>query len=184
MINRTVQQASHDLVFIGDSLIADNNWQARMPFCTIHNYGVPGATTDDLLSSLANLGDRVPSPAAILIMIGTNDLLSGKIGFVDTIRQVVIQLSQNFPTAEIIVTSLLPMQLSSPNIEAIQWINEDIKTMTMQTGSCFLDIFAKFTLAGDGLFQEDGVHLTSRAYDIWTKSLLEHVAFLLENDED
>lgn len=184
MIIRPVQQASHDLLFIGDSLIADNNWQARMPFCTVHNCGVPGATTDDLLASLASLGDRVPSPAAILIMIGTNDLLSGRIGFVDTIRQVVIQLSQTFPTAEIIVTSLLPMQLSSPNREAIQWINEDIKTMTMQTGSCFLDIFTKFTQAGEGLFQDDGVHLTNRAYDIWTKSLLEHVAFLLENDED
>lgn len=181
---RTGQQASHDLVFIGDSLIADNNWQGRMPFCTVHNFGVPGATTSDLLASLASLGNRVPSPAAILIMIGTNDLLSGKTGFVDTIRQVVIQLSQTFPTAEIIVTSLLPMQLSSPNRESIQWVNEEIKTMTMQTGSCFLDIFTKFTQAGDGLFQNDGVHLTGRAYDIWTKSLLEHVAFLLENDED
>jgi lysophospholipase L1-like esterase len=184
MIIRSALQTRHDFIFLGDSLVADYDWQPRLPFCTIHNLGVPGASTDDLLSSLPGLADRFPAPSAILIMIGTNDLLSGKIGFVETIRQIVIQLSQSFPTAEIIVTSLLPMQLSSPNTEAVQWINEDIRTMTMQTGSCYLDIHSKLSRAGDGLFQDDGVHLTDRAYDIWTKSLIEHVAFLLENDED
>ncbi len=184
MIPRSASQRRHDFIFLGDSLVADYDWQPRLPFCTIHNLGVPGAGSDDLLSSLPGLADRFPTPAAILIMIGTNDLLSGKTDFVDTIRQIVIHLSQGFPTAEIIVTSLLPMQLPSPITEAVQSINEDIRTMTMQTGSCYLDIHGKFNRAGDGIFQGDGVHLTGRAYEIWTKSLIEHVAFLLENDED
>ena len=184
MIPRSAAQRRHDFIFLGDSLVADFDWQPRLPFCTTHNLGVPGAGTDDLLSSLPGLADRFSAPAAILIMIGTNDLLSGKTDVVDTIRQIVIQLSQVFPTAEIIVTSLLPMQLPDPVSEAVQVINEDLRTMTMQTGSCFLDIHGKFSRAGDGLFQADGVHLTGRAYEIWTKSLIEHVAFLLENDED
>jgi len=45
-------------------------------------------------------------------MIGTNDALDGQFDFVDGLRRIVIQLSREFPTAEIIVTSLLPMRLS------------------------------------------------------------------------
>jgi len=32
------------------------------------------------------------------------------------------------------------------------------------------------------IFQEDGVHLTAAAYEIWTRALLEHIAFLVEDD--
>ncbi len=36
-------------VFIGNSLVADFDWQARMPFFDVTNLGIPGETTQDLL---------------------------------------------------------------------------------------------------------------------------------------
>lgn len=174
--------ATNSFLFLGDSLVADNNWQPRMPFCTVHNCGVPGATAQNLLDSLPVLRRRVPSPLAILIMVGTNDILAERYDFVDTIRQVVIQLSKDFPTAELIVTSLLPMKLPFLAEDTIARLNDHIEAVTMQTGCTFLDIYNKFNNSDADLFQEDAIHLTRRAYDLWTKTLLEHVSFLIEND--
>ena len=184
MFTRTSQAATDSFLFLGDSLVADNNWQRRIPFCKVFNYGVPGATADDLLASLPDLSGRVDPPAAILIMIGTNDALVGHFEFVDCLRRIVIQLSRDFPTAEIIVTNLLPMRLSFPGNAEIATINDEIRTMTIQTGSCYLDICTRFTHSDADLFQEDGVHLTPQAYEIWTRTLLEHVAFLIEGDDE
>ena len=154
-----------------------------MPFCTVHNCGVPGSTTQDLLDSLPALSRRVPSPLAILVMIGTNDILVERYAFVDTLRQIIIQLSQDFPATEIIVTSLLPMQLPFLAEDTIARLNNHIEAVTMQTGCCYLDVHKKFLQSQDvELFQEDGVHLTHRAYELWTRTLLEHVSLILEND--
>ncbi|HSO08845.1 MAG TPA: GDSL-type esterase/lipase family protein, partial [Desulfoprunum sp.] len=119
MFARTSQAATSSFLFLGDSLIADNNWQRRIPFWKVLNLGVPGATVDDLLASLPGLRGRVDSPAVILIMIGTNDALGGQFEFIGDLRRIVVQLNRDFPTAEIIVTSLLPMRLSFPGIAEI-----------------------------------------------------------------
>lgn len=174
---------TNSFLFLGDSLVADNNWQPRMPFCTVHNCGVPGSTAQDLLESLPALSRRVPSPMAILVMIGTNDILAERYAFVDTIRQIIIHLSRDFPAAEVIVTSLLPMRLPFLAEDTIARLNDHIEAVTMQTGCCFLDIHKKFLQAKDlELFQEDGVHITRRAYELWTRTLLEHISLLLDND--
>lgn len=174
---------TNSFLFLGDSLVADNNWQPRIPFCTVHNCGVSGSTAQDLLDSLPTVSSRVPSPLAILVMIGTNDVLAERYTFVDTIRQIIIQLSKDFPAAEVIVTSLLPMKLPFLAEDTIAQLNNHIEKITTQTGCCYLDMHKKFLQAGDiGLFHEDGVHITRRAYELWTRTLLEHVSLLLEND--
>ena len=155
-----------------------------MSFCTVHNCGVSGSTAQDLLDSLPELCRRIPSPLAILITIGTNDALAQRYDFVDTIRQIIIQISKDFPTAEILITSLLPMKLPFLAEDTIVRLNSEIETVSIQTGCCYLDIYKKFLQAKDlELFQEDGVHLTRRAYEIWTRTLLEHMSLLLENDD-
>ncbi len=181
----TTQSGSttNSFLFLGDSLVADNNWQPRMPFCTAHNCGVSGSTAQDLLDSLPALSRRVPSPLAILVMIGTNDVLAERYTFVDTLRQIIIQLSKDFPTTEVIITSLLPMKLPFLAEDTVAQLNNQIEQITIQTGCCYLDIHKKFLQARDiELFHEDGVHITRRAYELWTRTLLEHVSLLLEND--
>jgi lysophospholipase L1-like esterase len=182
MTTQNGQIAANSFLFLGDSLVADNNWQPRMPFCTVHNCGVPGATTRDLLDSLPALRRRVPRPRGIVVMIGTNDVLAERYDFVDTIREIIIKLSMDFPTAEIIVTSILPMKLSFLAGNTIARLNDHIEATTMQTSCCYLDLYSKFTNSEADLFQADGIHLTRRAYELWTRTLLEHVSYLLEND--
>lgn len=170
------------LLFLGDSLVADYNWQAHMSACKVENFGVPGATAEDLLASLPTVKAKTQNPEVIVIMIGTNDLLSGNNDFHASLKNILIELSNDYPTAEILVTSLLPMLLPHLPENAISSLNAHIEALTMVTGSCFLDIHKRFAGSDKQLFQEDGVHLTDAAYAIWTRSLIEHLAFLIEND--
>ena len=170
-------------LFLGDSLVADNNWQLRIPFCKVYNCAVSGSTSQDLLDSLPETARRVPVPAAVLIMVGTNDILAERYAFVDTIRKIIVQVSTIFPSAEIIITSLLPMNLPFLAEDTISRLNDHIEAVTIQTGCCYLDVHKKFLQSKDrDLFQDDGVHLTAQAYEIWTRTLLEHVSLLIEND--
>lgn len=155
-----------------------------MSFCTVHNCGVSGSTAQDLLDSLPKLSSRVPSPSAVLIMTGTNDILAERYSFIDTIRQIIVQISKYFPTAEILITSILPMKLPFLAEDTIPLINSQIEEVSIQTGCCYLDLHKKFAQAQDlELFQDDGVHLTRRGYELWTRILLEHVSLLLEEND-
>ena len=171
------------ILFLGDSLVADNDWQARMPFFKVDNLGVPGATATDLLASLPAIKTRATGADVIILMIGTNDLLGGNDDYLTQLKDILIQLSHDHPTAEILVNSLLPMDLPHLPDNAVSSLNTHIEAMTMRTGCCFLDMHKRFVNSEKQLFQEDGVHLTAAAYAIWERSLLEHIAFLVENDD-
>ncbi len=170
------------ILILGDSLVADHDWQACMPFFKVDNLGVPGATATDLLASLPDIITWIASSDVIVVMIGTNDLLLGNDNFVTQLKNILIQLSHNCPTAEILVTSLLPMDLPNLPHNSVVSLNTRVEAITMRTGCCFLDIHKRFVGSDKKLFQEDGVHLTTTAYALWERALLEHIAFLVEND--
>jgi hypothetical protein len=54
--------------------------------------------------------------------------------------------------------------------------------MTGQTGSCYLGNFDIRAEKGESIFKQDGINLTSEAYDRWARSILEYVSFLFEDD--
>ena len=170
------------ILFLGDSLVADYDWQSRMPSYKVTNLGVPGALTADLLSSLPDIKQQVKYADVILLMVGTNDLLSGNFEFINTLKKIFVQLSHDFPTAEVLVNSLFPMELPHMSDYTIANLNSHIEALTMQTGCCFLDTHSRFSDSDQMIFQEDGVHITETAYEIWARALLEHIAFLIEND--
>ncbi len=168
-------------LFLGDSLIADFNWQERMHHFDIINSGVPGETTQGLLNRLPAIMDSVKNPELIFLMIGTNNLIIEDYSFIESLRKIIVKLTTRYPTAEVITNSLLPCQLPWLNMETLQKLNKMIEPMTQQTGSCYLDMFTKFKPTSD-YFQSDGIHLTPKAYDLWSKGILEYVSFLIEDD--
>lgn len=170
------------ILLLGDSLVADYDWQVRMPSYKVINLGVPGAMASDLLTSLPNIKQQVKYADVIMITVGTNDVLSGNFEFINTLKKIFVQLSHDFPTAEILVNSLFPMELPHMSDYTIPNLNSHIEAFSMQTGCCFLDTHRRFSDSDQPLFQEDGVHITEAAYEIWARALLEHIAFLIEND--
>jgi lysophospholipase L1-like esterase len=170
------------ILLLGDSLVAEYDWQSRMPSYKVINLGVPGLMTSDLLASLPEIKQQVQFADIILVMVGTNDLLSGNFEFINTLKQIFVQLSHDFSTAEILVSSLFPMKLPHMSDYTIDNLNSHIEAFTMQTGCCFLDIHSRLSDSNEPIFQGDGVHLTDAAYEIWARTLLEHIAFLIEDD--
>jgi lysophospholipase L1-like esterase len=169
-----------NFLFLGDSLIADFDWQTRMHHFKVLNYGMPGETVQGLLNRIPSISAEIDAPELILVMIGSNNLIIEDYSFLEPLRQITIQLTSRYPTAEVITNSLLPCQLPWVSMDKLQQINRSIKAMTQQTGSCYLDMFSKFKPKSD-FFQNDGIHLTPTAYELWSKSILEFVAFLIED---
>lgn len=167
---------------LGDSLVAGYSWQQRIPKFTIKNCGVPGATTHELLSSLPKLKTYYSSARMIMVMIGTNDLVMENYAFIEDLKKIIIFLTRNFPGSELLVNSLLPMHLPHLGKDTIPRINNLIADICGNTGSCYVDVHSRFLQGGGKFFQADGVHLTIEGYELWARTVLEHIAFLLEND--
>lgn len=170
------------ILLIGDSLVADHDWQPRMPGYQVTNYGIPGLIATELLASLPGIKKKAGYADVILVMIGTNDLLSGNFDFVNTVKEIIVQIHKLYPTAELIINSLLPIELPGLPHTKVDGLNVQLEALTVQTGSCFLNTHSRFLDSDKQLFQADGVHLTDTAYEIWCRSLLEYIAFLVEDD--
>ncbi len=178
-INSTMMKK---VLLLGDSLVADNDWQRRMPKYQTYNFGTPGEMTADLLSYLPDIKDQQHQADVIMLMIGTNDLLVGNFEFIHALKKIVVQINELYPRAELLLCSILPMQLPHLPYNTVSSLNSHIEALTMQTGCCFLNIHERCSNSDKEIFQFDGVHLTEEAYEIWTRTLLEHIAFLIEDD--
>lgn len=173
----------YKILLLGDSLVADYDWQSHLSVYQVYNYGVPGATSADLLASLPGIKEKLDSVDVIMVMIGTNDLLSGREEEIETnLRAALIRLRHDFPGAEVVVNSILPMDLPHLPADSVPDLNSRMEELSKQTGCCFLNTYRRFVDSRKQLFQEDGVHLTPAAYSLWARGFLEHLAFLIDND--
>ncbi|MBM9606550.1 hypothetical protein [Desulfopila inferna] len=178
----TRHRAQGTFLFLGDNFIVDFDWQKRMPFFQVHSYGVPREEVQGLLKRLQQIEERVATPDIILIMTGINNVIAEDYTFVDQIRRIVIRLSNTYPDAEIIVNSLPNIRISFLVDRAIYHLNADINKMTRQTGCCYLGNFAGLAEQDADIFEKDGIMLTPKTYDRWARSILEYVAFLVEEN--
>lgn len=169
------------LLFLGDSLLADFNWQERITLFEVLNFSAFGETAQGLLNRLPSVQDQVANPQIILIMTGNNNLLMEDYSYIDSIRQIVVQLSHTYPSAEIILNSLFPLQLPWLNLDEVKRLNREMEELSLKSGCCFLNLYDKFNGRPE-LFQADGIHFTGAGYNLWAKSILEYIAFLLEDD--
>lgn len=176
------QNVDTTFLMAGDSLVAGYAWQQRIPQFRIRNFGVPGATTRELLESLPWLSKQCNSARLIMVMIGTNDVYMENYAFLADLKEVVIGLNRYYPTTELLVNSLLPMQLPHLGPKAITSVNRQIELICQESGSCYIDVYSRFLQSDADLFQVDGVHLTNEGYEVWARTLLEHIAFIVESD--
>lgn len=170
------------VLLIGDSLVASNDWQNRLASCQVTNFGMPGAMTSDIFNSLDDVKDQCPHADIIMLMGGTNDILTGNFDFIHTLRKICVSLCKHYPSAEVLITSILPMDLPHLPYNTISNLNCHIEALTMQIGCCYLDIHTRLKDLTIPIFTDDGVHVTKKTYEIWSRTLLEHIAFLIEDD--
>jgi hexosaminidase len=162
-----------DLVFLGDSLTMRNNWSEFKA----SNMGIDGDTTAGILSRM----HLAAQAKTIVLMIGVNDILN---------QTPLVRIQSNYTKIlrkfsrdqKIYVLSLLPVidatQTQKINQE-IKTINKWLQTQTKEYGYEYINLYPEFLDTNKkGLKDDltnDGIHLTSKAYRLWSRILKERL---------
>lgn len=138
------------------------------------NQGISGENSTQILNRLEALSKTRPD--TIYVMAGTNDLRQGVRDEVilDNIRQIVTRLRQNHPEAQVVVESILPTRLSAISNDRIRNLNQQIAAIAKEQQAGYLNLNALFA-DSQGLMRQDlttdGIHLSSRGYEVWQDAL-------------
>lgn len=168
------QGSNHLNILVGDSL---SMWFPPHLLPRHHfwlNQGISGENSGQIRDRLHFFAQTRPS--TIYVMAGTNDLRQRKSDAVilKNISAIVQHLKQNHPQGTIVVQSILPTRNTTISNDRIRRLNRNIATIARQEGGVFLDVHSFFT-DEDGELQStlttDGIHLSSKGYEVW-RSLL------------
>jgi lysophospholipase L1-like esterase len=166
-----------DLVFIGDSLVEFFDWASRFRAHRAHNMGRAGETVEGLLARLGREIEGWPSPDYVFIMSGANNVAMEETGFVAEYREIIKRIKEEFPGARVYVHSLLPTLLPWVAPETIRQVNGRLRELARETGAGYLDVHSLFLEAGvRGCLVEDGVHVSAKGYEVWSRAVEEVIA--------
>lgn len=163
---------SRVVVFYGDSITCDGNFDELFPDLRIVNLGVYGDTIDDLLRRVPEV--RAENPKKIFLLGGINSLQPDNVE--DCLRayaELLDALRTACPRAELIVQSVLPigteLDRNGKINEAVRRFNEGIQDLAEQKGITFVNLYAAYEKDGflDPTLTRDGVHLNFNAYGPW-----------------
>jgi lysophospholipase L1-like esterase len=131
--------------------------------------GRPGARINDLRQNIASWLKASEDPDVILLNIGTNDFYNGSsvAAALDSIRNLIVDLSSLRPHAKIIVSSLLPRTDTVERMQLHESFNEALPAMVSEQAALgrqvsFADIHAAVS---PEYLSADGVHPTLAGYD-------------------
>ncbi len=167
------------VVFLGDSITAGGLWECWFPELPTCNRGINGDTTEDVAR---RLGSAINEPAAVSLLIGTNDLhgsrrLHDLDGIARRARDIVAGIRRRAPETTVILNSVLPR---TPHFAPrIQSLNERYRQVAAETDSTYLDLWPALADARGALRREytvDNLHLTPPGYRAWSDVLRPHLA--------
>lgn len=167
------------LVFIGDSLTEFFDWQDRFRDFQVTNLGISGETVEGLLSRLDLITSSIDNPDVIFIMSGINNIAMEDYEIIDTYKKIIERLSNKFNPSTIVIQGILPVYLPWIDNNVIKKINDSLKRLADDFKVEYLDTYSLFIdpkgiVIRDYLL-DDGVHLSNKGYDVWTKRLDEYL---------
>lgn len=172
------EKSSGGIIFAGDSLTEEGNWEEYFKSIRIKNRGVSGARVDHFLRNsdliLSDLPDKV------FLLIGINDLWQGE-NVEHTLREysdLIKNITASLPKGKVYVLSLLPVRedmLQGLKNEKIREFNTGLAKLAQSLSLTYLDLHSAMTdpLTGQlsASFTVDGIHLTADGYAVWSKLL-------------
>lgn len=163
-------------LFIGDSLTAGGQWDKLLGIKGVVNRGVDGDILDNMTFRLKKYFSELPTK--VFIMIGINDLLSGK--SLSTIKgeyDDLFSLCTNSENTQFYFQSILPVSHELANSKSIsnQLINEVnlyIQSRCKEQDFQYINLAESFSDKDGKLKPEytyDGLHLTKKGYQVWAE---------------
>jgi beta-glucosidase len=150
----------------------------------VANFGIAGDTTQGVLWRLQNGEGQGYNPKAIMLMIGTNNTMrNSPTEIAMGIANVVFELRKDFPDAKILLLAVFPRSGPTSRVRGqIDEINKLIPALHDNQHVFYKDIGSQF-LAADGTIpldvMSDGLHPTSKGYEIWAEAVHDTLVSLL-----
>ena len=174
-------------VFIGDSITAaGRNWGIRLSInpLSARNLGVSGYTirqVHDLVSTALTY-----RPKYIVVTAGTNDVLRMSMGSKGKTNSQMDDLAREYEQMldDIIcggatpIVTLVPYTTDDALNGLVTLLNSRILTAAQLQELPVVDLNARIAPNNALLseYSQDGVHLSDRAYDVWTQEILKTIA--------
>jgi lysophospholipase L1-like esterase len=161
------------VVLLGDSITEFGLWQEWFVERPVLNRGIGGETSADLLR---RLDSAVHEPAAVFLLIGTNDLTAGISlrEIVGNVRTLLEEIERRAPGTPVVVQSVMPR--TARFRDDVRLLNDAYRALVEAAPEHvqYLDLWP--ALADEkGLlrseFTEDGLHLTGEGYAAWVDVL-------------
>ena len=170
--------AAGDVVFIGNSITNMHEWREAFGMANVHNRGVSGGTTSEVLANLESY--IAGNPSKVFLMIGTNDLGSHTAG---NIKKIVRRIHAELPSANIYVQSILPSANGSRTAATITAINSEVQAFVTSLASDkveYVDLFTQLKNAdgsnlNTGYHCGDNLHPSPQGYAVWCDYIKEKV---------
>jgi lysophospholipase L1-like esterase len=149
----------------------------------VANFGIAGDTTQGVLYRLQDGEGQGFQPKVIMLMIGTNNTGRNSppeiaIGVAD----IVFEMRKDFPDAKILLLGIFPRKDASL-MTKINEINKIIPALDDHQHVFYMDIGDKF-LGPDGTIPKDimsdGLHPTSKGYEIWANAVEGELTTLMQ----
>ena len=149
--------------------------------------GISGDRTEHLLYRIKSGNFDKIKPKAVVLMIGVNDILKGRLGedIAAGIHAVVKSLRKKLPRTKILALGCFPTgkDKTSWNRRQSEIIHEEIKAIGDGKYVIYKDLRGLFLKADGSLdynvMSRDNVHLTGKAYDVWGKGMATELGEML-----
>jgi lysophospholipase L1-like esterase len=169
------------VVMLGDSITEGGIWQEWFPAHPVVNRGIGGETSADLLR---RLDSAIHAPAAVFLLIGTNDLTQGVplAQIAANVAALLDEIEHRIPGTPVVVQSVLPR--TARFRDDLRLLNHSYRALVDTRGDHveYLDLWP--ALADEhGLLRPaytgDRLHLTGQGYAAWVQVLRPHIERLL-----
>lgn len=166
-------------VMLGNSITNMHEWwEALGGDHNIINRGVSGAVSDEMLEHLTPILEG--HPARAFVMIGTNDIGSGKSAahIASNLREIIHRFKSESPETKLYIQSMLPSHNGTRGGK-IEGANDTLRVVCEQEDVPFIDLYPTFD-DGKGHIRQgwsfDDLHPKAAGYRAWCKILLPYLS--------
>ncbi len=167
-----------DVVFFGNSMTCDGNFQEYFPDKKVCNLGYPGDDMKGMIRRVEQI--TAVQPEKIFIMAGINGLKLQSLSDFERQYKFLIEKIQNEnPSSELFIQSILPVGENSNFCDNYKIVEANciIRQVAMDKKLCYIDLYSVY--AKDGCLPADltydGIHLKSSAYKIWMEQIKRNI---------
>lgn len=169
-----------EIIFLGNSITDGGEWAELFNNKHVKNRGISGDISAGVLNRLPEITSS--KPAAVFLMIGTNDLarnISADSLF-SNICLIASTIRTQSPGTKVFIQSILPVNDSfgffkehTTKADRIVEVNALIRNWCPKNGFEFIDLYSKFKNPDNDklnpAYTNDGLHLLGAGYQLWAE---------------